>query len=124
MPTTIFLGNPEYFCNAMTITSKGFVIHITKAFGEECFIPSATCLIIFKFIPSKSSLVMPGFLGTPAVMIITSEFFVSSYLFVPLISTSNPSTDEDCAMSKAFPFATPSATSNKTTSPSSFKAIK
>ncbi len=41
-------------------------------------IPSATCLIIFKLIPNKSSLVIPGFLGTPAVIIITSEFFVSS----------------------------------------------
>ena len=47
-------------------------------FGDDFFIPSATCLIIFKFIPSKSSLDMPGFLGTPAVIIITSEFFVSS----------------------------------------------
>ena len=53
-------------------------MHITKALGEVFFIPSATCLIIFKLMPSKSSLVIPGFLGTPAVMIITSEFFVSS----------------------------------------------
>ena len=51
---------------------------ITKAFGDVFFMPSPTCLIIFKFIPSKSSLVIPGFLGTPAVIIITSEFFVSS----------------------------------------------
>ena len=53
-------------------------MHITKAFGEVVFIPSATCLIILRLIPSKSSLVIPGFLGTPAVIIITSEFFVSS----------------------------------------------
>ena len=38
----------------------------------------ATCLIIFKFIPNRSSLLMPGFLGTPAVIIMTSEFFISS----------------------------------------------
>ena len=37
-----------------------------------------TCLIIFRFIPNRSSLVIPGFLGTPAVIMITSEFFVSS----------------------------------------------
>ena len=78
IPTTLFFGRPEYFCKAITITSNGLVIHMTKAFGEVFFIPSATCLIIFKFIPSKSSLVMPGFLGTPAVIIITSEFLVSS----------------------------------------------
>ena len=78
MPTTLFFGNPEYFCNAITITSNGLVIHITKALGEVFLIPSATCFIIFKFIPSRSSLVIPGFLGTPAVIIITSEFLVSS----------------------------------------------
>jgi len=78
IPTILFLGNPEYFCRAITITSKGFVIHITNAFGEVFLIPCATCLIILRFMPNKSSLVMPGFLGTPAVIIITSEFFVSS----------------------------------------------
>ena len=78
IPTTFFVGNPEYFCKAITITSKGFVIQITKALGEFCFIPSATCLIILRFVPSKSSLVIPGFLGIPAVIIITSEFLVSS----------------------------------------------
>ena len=56
----------------MTITSNGFVIQITKALGALVFIPSATCLIIFKLIPNKSSLLIPGFLGTPAVIIITA----------------------------------------------------
>ena len=78
IPTILFLGNPEYFCKAITITSKGFVIHITKALGDVVLIPCATCFIILRFMPSKSSLVMPGFLGTPAVIIMTSEFFVSS----------------------------------------------
>ena len=86
--------------------------------------PSATCLIIFKFIPSKSSLVIPGFLGTPAVIIITSEFFVSSYLSVPNKLILKPSTGDDWAISKALPLATPAATSNKTTLPNSFKAIR
>ena len=68
----------EYFCNAMTITSNGLVIQITKEFGEYFFIPSLTCFIIFKFIPNKSSLLIPGYLGTPAVIIITSESLMSS----------------------------------------------
>ena len=51
---------------------------ITKASGEVFFIPSATCFIIFKLVPNKSSLVIPGFLGIPAVIIITSEFLISS----------------------------------------------
>ena len=108
----------------MTITSKGFVIQITKAFGDVFFIPSATCLIILRLIPSKSSLVIPGFLGTPAVIIITSEFFVSSYLSVPDKFILNPLTGDDCAISKAFPFAIPAATSNNTTSAKSLSAIK
>ena len=61
----------------ITITSRGLVIHITKAFGALFLIPSATCLIIFRLIPNKSSLLIPGFLGTPAVIIITSESFIS-----------------------------------------------
>ena len=66
---------------------------------------------------------MPGFLGTPAVTIITSEFFVSSYLSVPNKVTLKPFTGDDCAISKAFPFAIPAATSNNTTFANPFKAI-
>ena len=76
IPTILFEGKPEYFCSAITITSKGFVMHITNEFGEFFFIPSATCLIIFKFIPNKSSRLIPGFRGTPAVTIITSSEFL------------------------------------------------
>ena len=78
IPTTLLVGKPEYFCNAITITSSGLVMHMTKALGDEFFIPSATCLIIFKLVPNRSSLVIPGFLGIPAVIIMTSEFFMSS----------------------------------------------
>ena len=78
IPTTLFFGNPEYFCKAITITSRGLVMHMTNALGDVFLIPSATYFIILRLMPSKSSLVMPGFLGTPAVIIITSEFFVSS----------------------------------------------
>ena len=52
MPTTLLFGKPEYFCKAMTITSNGFVIHITKAFGDVFLIPSATCFIILRLIPN------------------------------------------------------------------------
>ena len=53
-------------------------MQITKASGEFFFMPCATCFIIFKLIPNKSSLLIPGFLGTPAVIMITSEFLISS----------------------------------------------
>ena len=103
----------------MTITSNGLVIQITNASGQLFFTPSATCFMIFKLIPNRSSLLIPGFLGTPAVIIITSESLISSYLSVPLNFTSKPSTEDDCAISNALPFATPGATSNNTTSETS-----
>ena len=59
---------------------------------------------------------MPGFLGTPAVIIMTSEFLISSYLSVPENFTLKPSTDDDWAISRAFPLAIPLATSKRTTS--------
>ena len=116
IPITLFAGRPENFWNAITITSSGLVIHITKAFGAFFLIPIATCLIIFKLIPRRSSLLIPGFLGTPAVIIITSEFLISSYLSVPENLTLKPSTDDDWAISSAFPFAIPLAISKSTTS--------
>ena len=124
IPTTLFVGKLEYFCKAITITSKGLVIQITNAFGEFCLIPLATCFIIFKFVSNKSSLDMPGFLEIPAVTITTSEFLISSYLLEPVNFTLSPSTEVDCAISKALPFAKPSATSNRTTSANSFIVIK
>ena len=114
IPTILFEGKPEYFCKAITITSSGFVIHITNDLGEFFFMPSATCLMIFKFIPNKSSLLIPGFLGTPAVMIITSEFWISWYLLVPIKLVSEPLTPEDWAISNDFPFEITSAISIKT----------
>ena len=53
------------------------------------------------------------------VIIITSEYLISSYLSVPLNFTSKQSTEDDCAISNALPFATPGATSNNTTSETS-----
>ena len=70
--------NAFVICITNPLDVMGFVIQITNAFGEFFLIPSATCLIIFKLIPSRSSLLIPGFLGTPAVIITTSEFLISS----------------------------------------------
>ena len=55
----------------------------------------------------------------------TSEFLISSYLSVPENFTLKPSTEDDCAISRAFPLAMPLATSKRTTSStSSFTPIK
>ncbi len=78
--------------------------------------------MILMLIPSKSSRLIPGLRGTPAVTITTSAPATSSYLLVPMIRASYPSTARDCMMSSAFPCGTPSTTSKRTTSPSSFWA--
>ena len=72
IPTTIFVGNPDALCNTPTIASSGFVMQIIKAFGQFSLIPFPTCFITFVLISTKSSLLIPGFLATPAVTMTTS----------------------------------------------------
>ena len=78
IPTTFSGDNPEYFCKAQTIASKGFVMQITKELGAYFLIPSPTDFITLRLILSKSSLLIPGLRGTPAVTIQTSASLISS----------------------------------------------
>ena len=73
MPTTLFTGRPDDCWSTPTIASNGFVIQITKASGQLFFIPSPTAIITLLFMPTRSSLLIPGFRATPAVTITTSE---------------------------------------------------
>ena len=50
---------------------------ITTAFGEYCFTPLQTSFMIFELVAKRSSRLMPGLRGIPAVMITTSESAVS-----------------------------------------------
>ena len=106
------------------MASSGLEITITKAFEHFSFTLMATSRMILMLIPRRSSRLMPGLRGTPAVTITTSAPATSSYLLVPTIRTSYPSTARDCMMSSALPWGTPSTTSNSTTSPSSFWAAR
>ena len=72
MPTTFALGSPENFCSAQTIASSGLVMQITKAFGAYFAMPAPTCSITFRLVPRRSSRLMPGLRGTPAVTMQTS----------------------------------------------------
>ena len=73
MPTTCFAGSPDFCCNTHTITSSGFVMQITKALGQCAFMPSATWPMTPAFLASRSSRLMPGMRGKPAVTITTSD---------------------------------------------------
>ena len=72
MPTTMSLGRPENFCSAHTMASSGLVMQMTKALGAYFLMPAPTCSITLRLISSRSSRLMPGLRGTPAVTMTTS----------------------------------------------------
>ena len=72
MPTTWLFGRPENFCSAHTIASSGLVMQMTKALGAYFLMPAPTCSMTLRLMPSRSSRLMPGLRGTPAVTMQTS----------------------------------------------------
>ncbi len=67
MPITLLVGRPENFCSAHTMASSGLVMQMTKALGAYFLMPAPTCSMTFRLMPSRSSRLMPGLRGTPAV---------------------------------------------------------
>ena len=78
MPTTLLAGRPEDFCSAQTMASSGLVMQMTKASGAYCLMPAPTASITLRLMPSRSSRLMPGLRGTPAVTMTTSAPAMSS----------------------------------------------
>ena len=78
MPTTLLVGRPQAFCSAHTMASSGLVTTMTKALGAYCLMPWPACSMTFRLMPSRSSRLMPGFRGTPAVTMITSAPAISA----------------------------------------------
>ena len=69
---------PDAFCSAHTIASSGLVMQMTKAFGALALMPAPTASITFRLMPSRSSRLMPGLRGTPAVTMTTSAPAISA----------------------------------------------
>ena len=78
MPTTMFLGRPQAFCSAHTIASSGLVMQMTNALGAYFLIPEPTCSITLRLMPRRSSRLMPGLRGTPAVTMQTEAPSIAS----------------------------------------------
>ena len=78
MPTTMCLGRPQNFCSAHTMASSGLVMQMTKAFGQYFLMPAPTCSMTLRLMPSRSSRLMPGLRGTPAVTMQTSAPSIAS----------------------------------------------
>ena len=72
MPTTLAFGRPENCCRAQTMASSGLVMQMTKALGAWALMPSPTAFMTFRLMPIRSSRLMPGLRGTPAVTMQTS----------------------------------------------------
>ena len=84
MPTTLLRGRPLVFCSAQTMASSGLVTQMTKASGAYLRKPAPTCSMTLRLISMRSSRLMPGLRGMPAVTITTSESLNSAYSLVPL----------------------------------------
>ena len=78
IPQTFSVGRPENCRSAQTIASSGLVMQITKASGALRLMPSPTAFITLRLMPSRSSRLIPGLRGTPAVTMQTSAPAMSS----------------------------------------------
>src|SRR6185312_10442875 len=83
IPTTRSRGQPETLFATWHIASSGFETTISTASGEAATTCSVTSLTIFSFVVTRSSRLMPGPRGRPAVITTTDEPAVPSYPFEP-----------------------------------------
>ena len=96
-------------------------MQITKASGQLSRMPAPTVSMTLRLMPMRSSRLMPGLRGTPAVTMTTSAPAMPEKSLAPFMRASKPSTGEASAMSSDLPWGTPSTMSNSTMSPSSFR---
>ena len=108
------------------MASSGLVTRMLNESGAYFFTFSATLVMILMLVSRRSSLDIPGFLGRPAVMILTSEPLICDQSAVPESLTSQPRIGVDSVMSSAFPWTTLSTSGISTivTSPNSFWAAR
>ena len=78
MPNTRSFGNPETLFATWHIASSGFDTTMITASGLCATTCSVTEPTIFSFVATRSSRLMPGERGSPAVITTTSEPAVSS----------------------------------------------
>ena len=83
IPKTRSFGQPETFLATWHIASSGFETTISTASGDCATTCSVTEPTIFSLVVTRSSRLMPGLRGTPAVITTTSEPALSSYPFEP-----------------------------------------
>ena len=78
MPNTRSFGQPDTFLATWHIASSGFDTTMSTASGDCATTCSVTEPTIFSFVVTRSSRLIPGDRGSPAVTTTTSEPEVSS----------------------------------------------
>ena len=78
MPTTRFAGSPQACFMTHTITSSGLVMVMTNAPGQCSLIAAPTWPMTFVLMPIRSSRLIPGLRGMPAVTITTSAPLIAA----------------------------------------------
>ena len=78
MPTTRSFGKPETAWATWHMASSGFETTTITAFGDRRATSFVTEPTIDSFVVTRSSRLIPGERGLPAVITTTSEPFVSS----------------------------------------------
>ena len=78
IPTTRSFGNLETALATWHIASRGFETTTMIDFGERLTISLVTEPTMVSFVVTRSSRLIPGFRGSPAVITTTSEPDVSS----------------------------------------------
>ncbi len=116
MPKTRRFSKPDTFLATWHIASSGFETTTITASGEAATTSLVTEPTIFSFVVTRSSRLMPGERGRPAVITTTSEPAVSPYPFEPTTYGSKPTTAAIWFMSSAFPWGRFSTMSTRTTS--------
>ena len=121
-PMTRSRGSPPIIIAAWDITSKGLVRMIKIASGDASREFSTDERMMLVLASSRSSRLIPGFRGSPAVITTMSELAVSLKSLVPTILTSEPITGIASVISSALPCGMPSTMSTNTRSASSRSA--
>jgi hypothetical protein len=116
IPTTRFRFHREVAFATWHIASSGLETTIRIASRERLTTSRVTDPTIASLVVTRSSRLMPGDRGLPAVITTTSEPSVSSYPFVPVMFGSKPSTEPAWFMSRAFPCGKLGMMSTRTTS--------
>ena len=116
MPNTRSRGSFETALATWHIASRGFETTTTIALGERLTASFVTAPTMASFVVTRSSRLMPGARGFPAVTTMTSEPAVSSYPFVPVMFGSYESTAAAWFMSSALPCGKFGMMSTSTTS--------